>query len=264
MDNLLLEQTLCQLYDETQKLKFQKSTYETDISDLMSRYSSLMSDIGLAIGSQEGLEHTADILPGYARRSLDSVRSKRRRKLCAIDHNMCMVSYVIPLLGKIDSEYTDVFLDAIVRKWNEQMPDSPIGRASYEDICGGFRKNLMCFITTAVCRSMGRGNDCYELDRFRFFRDDILAHMPGGPDDIRFYYDVAPTIVSRIDREYDSRDIYRDIWDLYLKRCLTYIEEKEYDMCRQTYKKMVLVLTEKYVYEYTGNRSYNEVQMGYA
>jgi hypothetical protein len=55
-----------------------------------------------------------------------------------------------------------------------------------------------CFLTTACVHYIGLADDCFELSVLRAFRDNVLARMPGGGDDIESYYRHAPKIVERI------------------------------------------------------------------
>jgi hypothetical protein len=62
--------------------------------------------------------------------------------------------------------------------------------------CGGG-----CFITTAVCEMFDKPDDCYELTMFRNFRDEYLKKQSDGEMLIVECYQIAPIIVSRIDRQ---------------------------------------------------------------
>src|SRR5262245_26092898 len=70
-----------------------------------------------------------------------------------------------------------------------------------------------CFLTTATCVALGCGDECPELNRLRWFRDNILRNMVGGPEAIAFYYRVAPTIVRTIESLPDSRALFSNIYD---------------------------------------------------
>ncbi|MDR1637698.1 MAG: leucine-rich repeat domain-containing protein [Treponema sp.] len=96
-----------------------------------------------------------------------------------------------------------------------------------------------CFITTAVCGSLGKGDDCRELTAFRAFRDNWLAQQPGGPALIAEYYRAAPGIVAAIDRRPDREAVYRRIWDARLAPCLALIEAGDFEACRRSYTEMV-------------------------
>lgn len=56
----------------------------------------------------------------------------------------------------------------------------------------------LCFITTAVCDSFGKADDCYELTAFRNFRDKWLVNQADGKNLIAEYYNIAPKIVEKI------------------------------------------------------------------
>ena len=62
------------------------------------------------------------------------------------------------------------------------------------------RKSGGCFITSAVCDSFGKPDDCYELTTFRNFRDNWLSTQPDGKNLIAQYYEIAPKIVAEIDK----------------------------------------------------------------
>lgn len=103
-----------------------------------------------------------------------------------------------------------------------------------------------CFITTAVCKSFNKPDDCYELTAFRAFRDNYLRSRAGGAELIRRYYEIAPEIVRRIDSSTDPARIYRGIWDTYLAPCLAAIESGDNEACLAKYQEMVLTLAQEY------------------
>jgi hypothetical protein len=104
-----------------------------------------------------------------------------------------------------------------------------------------------CFITEATCRSMGRTDDCYELQSFREFRDNWLKKQSDGKQLIEEYYFVAPQIVSVINSKKNSDEIYQDIWNTYLLPCLYDIESKNYKSCKDRYIYMVETLKYSYL-----------------
>ena len=103
-----------------------------------------------------------------------------------------------------------------------------------------------CFITTAVCESFDKPDDCYELTMFRDFRDNWLVKQEGGSNLVQKYYEIAPGIVRKINAQQNARAIYLAIWTEYLKPCLDYIEQKNYAACKQKYVQMVETLTKQY------------------
>ena len=62
------------------------------------------------------------------------------------------------------------------------------------------------------------------------------------------YYNIAPTIVKRIDRQEDSASIYAGIWQDYLSPCVRLIEEGKKKECQMLYSDMVRKLERKYLY----------------
>lgn len=103
-----------------------------------------------------------------------------------------------------------------------------------------------CFITTAVCTSLNKGDDCYELTMFRRFRDNWLINKDDGNYLIEEYYKIAPTIVAHINTLESSSIIYRQIWEVYLKPCLRYLEKNENESCKELYVNMVNTLKNRY------------------
>lgn len=59
--------------------------------------------------------------------------------------------------------------------------------------------SIACYLTTACVEEAGLADDCFELQTLRRFRDNVLAHMQGGREDIARYYRTAPAIVARIE-----------------------------------------------------------------
>lgn len=104
-----------------------------------------------------------------------------------------------------------------------------------------------CFVTTAVCGSFGKPDNCYELETFRAFRDNWLKKQTDGAALIDEYYDVAPRIVAVIDKLNNAKAVYADVWETYLRPCLKMIEAKDYQGCKETYTAMVNALKKKYI-----------------
>ena len=104
-----------------------------------------------------------------------------------------------------------------------------------------------CFITTAVCDSFGKADDCYELTAFRNFRDNWLALQADGKNLIAEYYSIAPKIVSKISALANSESIYKNIWEKYLAPCLAFIERGDNQACKLRYMEMVTSLKKKFL-----------------
>ncbi len=69
---------------------------------------------------------------------------------------------------------------------------------------------------------------------------------PDGEDKIAEYYDIAPTIVKRINKLNNSDEVYKHVWEEYLNPCIHLIEEDKNHDCKDLYYQMVRDLEEKY------------------
>lgn len=249
METERLLQELKELYTETQSYEFHKSSYDRYMDQLRERYDALLAETARACdGSEEVMELIASCIPEYVKGELDKIESKRKRDLKALDYKMNMVSFYMPLIGEMPSLQAKTLTKRMVELWNGMMPEQKIGHSTYESIKGGFKKGLFCYITTAVCRSLDKGDDCYELTTLREYRDGYLLHSEGGREIVEEYYDIAPTIVKRIDRKDDAEQIYRGIWEEYLSPCIRLIEEERREECRELYITMVRRLEKDYLY----------------
>jgi hypothetical protein len=239
------------LFQETGKYaqKFHKKTYESDMETLKERYSNLLDEIkGIIEESDDDMEEIAAYVPDYVAEQLSNISSKRKKDIACLDNNMNMVSYYVPLMGEIISVKTKPFTEKMVEIWNKNMPEYKIGHSTREHIQGGFKKGLFCYITTAVCRSLNKTDDCYELTLLRDYRDHYLMNSENGEELVKEYYNIAPTIVKRIDRGDNSAEVYARIWQDYLNPCIHLIEEEKKEECRELYSDMVRKLEKKYLY----------------
>lgn len=243
-----LQKELTDLYRTTMDYEFQKATYDNRMDSLKKTYEELLEETASACDASEGaLESLAACVPEYVAERLAAQPSRRKREMRSLDHKMNMVSYFLPLMGLVPTEKAQQLTQRMVEIWNEKMPEYKIGHSTYEGIRGGFKKGLFCYITTAVCRSLDKPDDCYELTALRRYRDDYLLMSDGGRELVEEYYNIAPTIVKRINREKNPGEIYRGIWQEYLRPCIRLIEENRNEECREVYSRMVRKLEKDYM-----------------
>jgi tetratricopeptide (TPR) repeat protein len=164
-------------------------------------------------------------------------------------------------IGKVDQAISDVQMAVQLEPSHEvkkvyKKTLKELIMAQYqeeEEINSSLRKidkainNAPCFITTAVCDCLNKPDDCYELTQFRLFRDKWLIHQPDGERLIGEYYDIAPKIVSSIDKYSEKMAIYQQIWTNYLRHCLSAIEDNDFEFCKTEYMRMVNKLKGKYL-----------------
>ncbi|MGM9579734.1 MAG: CFI-box-CTERM domain-containing protein [Anaerovibrio sp.] len=157
------------------------------------------------------------------------------------------------LLGKLYCEGKGVNQDIETGKdWLKKAADngSEEAQKALEDINNGtytaYETTSGCFITTAVCGTFNKPDDCYELTSFRNFRDNWLINQPDGASLVQEYYRIAPGIVERINALADAKNIYMSIWQEYLKPCLSCIENGNMQKCKEIYVDMVRNLQKKF------------------
>ena len=85
-----------------------------------------------------------------------------------------------------------------------------------------------CFITTAVCSSLNKPDDCDELMTMRWYRDKLKSEDPDMTELIKEYYRVAPGVVKKIDQESDAPDIYRGLWENSISRIYRSLKQEDY------------------------------------
>ena len=112
--------------------------------------------------------------------------------------------------------------------------------------CADYKNASRCFITTAVCLTLGKPDSCEEVSAMRLFRDKWLREQPDGPAMIEEYYKVAPDIVAEIDKQMERQAIYGRIYDEYIKPCVEKVKAGCYEECNTIYTTMVNRLKSAY------------------
>lgn len=160
---------------------------------------------------------------------------------------LCLVT--IPALQRCAPNGGALLAQALRAAWLEKYPHSPFQLGTYEDIAKGFQKKRLCFITTAVCRYLGKADDCAELTAFRYFRDNWLASRPGGAALIDEYYRIAPAIVTAINFGGQPDQEYPAIWETWLRPCYETLNRGDNETCFTLYADMVRQLKARYLKE---------------
>ena len=110
-----------------------------------------------------------------------------------------------------------------------------------------YKNKKSCFITTAVCDSFDKPDDCYELTAFRNFRDKWLITQSDGKTLIKEYYAVAPQIIANINRLSDPSQVYKTIWQKYLEPCLDFLRNDDNLSCKNKYIEMMHELKRQFL-----------------
>lgn len=166
---------------------------------------------------------------------------QERRRSDPADSYGCrftIVALLIPAILERGGDASDRLADRFLGKWNARFPKHPLGKATYSAIADGFHKKL-CFVTTAVCRELGKGDTCAELQELRRFRDGWLSASPRGAEKIGEYYLFAPLIVRAVEASADAEREYRRIWRDHLVPCLSLLRGGDPQACALRYEAMM-------------------------
>lgn len=230
---------------------FNKNTYEENFKTQYERFRPFFKELEESCKEtaemESFLEEVSDVIPNRLKEIISKESSKRKKEQVIMKYNLGMVSFIIPMFRYGRLEYCEEIVDRMIVKWNDNGTSMEIGKSTFEEIQGGF-KNHMCYITTAVCRNLGKEDDCYELELLREYRDQYLMNQEDGKELVENYYDIAPTLVNRIDKKQDANQIYQGIWETYLSPCIELIEQNKMEECREVYSDMVYSLKNTYIY----------------
>ncbi len=229
--------------------KFKKDTYkeafETYYSNHYKQYMAIERLYAASSDKKEFFKRMVNQLVETEKMLLTKIE-KNLRETKLIDDNLKLTVYMIPAMLKYKGEAMNGFTECVVEGWQNAFPQYRISKADFHKINSGFR-NKLCYITTAVCESLGKEDDCYELNILREYRDTYLRSTQDGEKIVNAYYDIAPSIVKRINRQSNRAEIYKEIYTKYLSPCIRLLEEDKKEECKEIYSNMVLGLEAKYL-----------------
>ncbi len=239
------------LFDNEDGLKnFKRDKYEEAFRSYYGVYLPLFDEIEKQYQGAEDkhsfVEELADYFVSYANDRQSGLKKKIEKENFLIDRNSMMAVYVFPAILEYRGESSEPLANAIVAKWNAVFTKYTLKMGKYEDIKNGFRTKL-CYVTTAVCESLGKDEDCYELRLLKDYRDHYLSSQPDGRSLIDEYYNIAPTIVNRINKRENAQEIYRNIFKNYISPCIHNIEAEDNESCKETYINMIRILQKEYM-----------------
>lgn len=228
---------------------FKRDIYAKSTQEFLAKYIPVYKYAEAAMRTSTDKEQTlcdiAAILVNAARQEMDNAKKIDKERM-QMDLNMYMAIYVLPSVLEYKGEYSAALNEKIEEIWDNTFKNSKIKGSTFEAIQGGFRRKL-CYITTAVCSYLKKPEDCYEVTLLKNYRDSYLLDCDDGAALIHQYYDIAPTIVKRINKQKNSNEIYEMIWKQYLSPCISYIEENRNEECKEIYSNMVLKLHKQFM-----------------
>ncbi|MBA4685912.1 MAG: hypothetical protein H2184_02075 [Candidatus Galacturonibacter soehngenii] len=231
---------------------FKKDQYESYFRNLYDTNEDMLHNVWQTIyyadDKADIIGRLAKEFVSQASQVVDSIPKKGAKEQKLMDFNLSLAVYVVPLILEYKNKAMEELADKILEEWKAKFPKTNVGKSDFENIFKGFRKKL-CYITTAVCETLGKGDDCYELTLLRHYRDHFLLNQPDGEEVISEYYNIAPTIVKRINKLSNAKEVYQSVWDNYLNPCVKLIEDNKNMECKDVYYKMVRDLQKEYCYE---------------
>lgn len=229
---------------------FHSNTYKDAFDALFRTYRPVfahLEEVYLNTEDKEAfIQEIAEDFVHKVKQQYDEKMTKRNKDTLILDYNMLMTSFAVPCILEYRGDSTEHLADAMIHIWNQTFKRYKIQKGRFADIDGSFKRKL-CYITTAVCDSLGKADDCYELNTLRGFRDNYMMHSKMGRILVKEYYETAPVLVMRMNSVKESKFIYQDIYEQFIQPCITYIEDKKYGECQSKYSEMVQTLKERYI-----------------
>ena len=103
-----------------------------------------------------------------------------------------------------------------------------------------------CFLTTACVEAKGLPDDCEELETLRWFRDNWLRQQSDGEAAIRYYYEIAPQIVEKINALPDAKRQWEQMYADKVCPCVELIKSGENEAAFSLYTAWVRELEAQY------------------
>lgn len=99
-----------------------------------------------------------------------------------------------------------------------------------------------CFQTSACVQARGLPDDCEELTVLRQYRDGYLRRRPGGAEEIREYYRIAPQIVEAVNAKENAGEIWNQVYEEMVLPCVRMIRSGAMEDAFRLYKEYTLKL----------------------
>ena len=226
---------------------FKKDIYPKQFEYYLGVFSKSLKQYSLAASiDNKATEYFAGLLFDRFQNQLEIEGIKKENDSRFFDYRYMIVLFTVPAIMEQKTPYAEALADSFLNKWNTKYPKSPLGKSNFDSINSGFRKKA-CFITTATCTSLGKGDNCEELNAFRKFRDEWFSKTEYGKEKITEYYIFAPMIVSAIEKSKNKSLVYKQIWGNQLLPCLKLLKAGKFKMCAEQYENMILNLEKEWL-----------------
>lgn len=96
-----------------------------------------------------------------------------------------------------------------------------------------------CYVTTAVCQTLGLADDCHTLQTLRKFRDEYLLKTNVGRAFVKEYYAAAPALCAKINARRDVKEYAADLYTRFILPALLSIEHGARERAFKIYRQMI-------------------------
>lgn len=103
-----------------------------------------------------------------------------------------------------------------------------------------------CFITTACMKAQGAKFDdnCNELVKLRYVRDNYIAHLNQGPELLAFYREFAPKYVELINKLDNADEVWSNLYTMFIAPAVEFVEANQLKQAYLTYLVMFQYIQE--------------------
>lgn len=99
-----------------------------------------------------------------------------------------------------------------------------------------------CYVTTAVCETLGLPDDCHTLKVLRNFRDTYLLASNVGRAFVEEYYATAPQLCAKIRARVDAKEYLGRLYERFILPALLNIEHGQLARAFKVYREMIYIL----------------------
>ncbi|ARP49999.1 MULTISPECIES: CFI-box-CTERM domain-containing protein [Caproicibacterium] len=236
---------------EPSLFRFEKEEPAFTKKDYPTCFAAYSSRLGIALnalhgGTEEDCESFAHAIMSRIADELVTRHVRSSRSGAFFAYRMMITVYLLPVLHDSPVPEASPVLESFLKIWNSRYPEEPLNAVGFDKINTGWRKHG-CYITTAVCHSLRKPDNCDELQTLRRFRDSWLLHQPGGHLLVQEYYTFAPTIAEAIDASPSRAQTYRSLWEQAIFPCVQDVHAGRNARCLQRYTCMMLHLERTYL-----------------
>lgn len=109
------------------------------------------------------------------------------------------------------------------------------------------QKKSNCYVTTATCKTLGLAEGCRELEKLRWFRDEVLLQSEAGRQEVEQYYAMAPALVKVIDALPNAEAVYSHIYWEAIRPAVAAVDAGDFETAQSIYRDAVRSLGKRFL-----------------